>query len=82
MVELDIALLYIWSRVWGIIYAVGPDVATIPTPRRSFPCDVQQRKVLDIAIDEVSGALSMHAVLPAIRIVCGTRKSDNPVRAS
>jgi hypothetical protein len=32
-----------------------------------FP--VQQRKVLDIVIDEVSGALSMHAAPPAIPIV-------------
>jgi hypothetical protein len=39
MVELDIVLLYIWSHVWGIIYAVGPSVAIIQTPRRPFPCD-------------------------------------------
>jgi hypothetical protein len=39
----------------GIIYAVGPGVATIQTLRRPFLCDVRQRKVLDIAIDEVSG---------------------------
>jgi hypothetical protein len=31
MVELDIVLLYIWSRVWGIIYVVGPSVATVQT---------------------------------------------------
>jgi hypothetical protein len=36
-------------------------VATVQTPQRPFPCDVRQRKVLDIAINEVSGALSMHA---------------------
>jgi hypothetical protein len=29
MVELDIVLLYIRSHVWRIIYAVGPDVATV-----------------------------------------------------
>jgi hypothetical protein len=29
MVELDIVLLYIWSLVWRIIYAVGPSVATV-----------------------------------------------------
>jgi hypothetical protein len=57
-------------------------VATVQTPQRPFPCDVRQQKVLDIAIDEVSGALSMHAVPPAIRIVCGTRRSDSPIRAS
>jgi hypothetical protein len=58
-------------------------VATLQTPRRYFPCDVRQRKVLDIAIDEVSGgALSTHMVPPAIWIICGTRMSDSPVRAS
>jgi hypothetical protein len=51
-------------------------------PRRPFLCDVRQRKVLDIAIDEVLGALSMHAVPLAIRIFCGTYRSDSPVRAS
>jgi hypothetical protein len=56
-------------------------VATVQTPRRPFPCDVRQQKVLDIAIDEVSRVLSMHVVPPVIRIVCGTRLSDNPVRA-
>jgi hypothetical protein len=34
-----------------------------------LPSDVRQRKVLDIAIDEVSGALSMHAEPLAIRSV-------------
>jgi hypothetical protein len=82
MVESDIVLLYIQSHVWGIIYAVGPGVVTVQTLRRPFPCDVQQRNVLDIAIDEVSGALSMHTMPPAIRIVCGTRSSDSSVRAS
>jgi hypothetical protein len=61
---------------------VGPGVVTIWTPRRPFPCDVRQWKVLDIAIDEVSGALSMHVVPPAIQIVHGTSRSDSPVRAS
>jgi hypothetical protein len=56
-------------------------VATVQTPRRPFPYDVWQWKVLDIAIDEVSGALSMHAVPLVIHIVCGTRRSDSPVRA-
>jgi hypothetical protein len=31
MVESDIVLLNIWSRVWGVIYAVGP-VVTVQTP--------------------------------------------------
>jgi hypothetical protein len=57
-------------------------VATVQTPRRPLPYDVWRRKVLDMAIDEVLGALSMHAVPPAIQIVCGTRRSDSPVRAS
>jgi hypothetical protein len=82
MVELDIILLYIWSRVWGIIYAVRPDVAIVQTPQRPFPYDVWQQKVLDIAIDEVSRALSMHAAPPTIRIVCGTRGSESLFRAS
>jgi hypothetical protein len=60
MVESDIVLLYIWSHVWGIIYVVGPGVATVQTPWRPFPCDVRQRKVLNIAINEVSRALSMY----------------------
>jgi hypothetical protein len=81
MVELGIVLLYIQSRVRGVIYAVGPDVVTIQTPRRPFPCDVWQWKVLDIAIVDVSGALSMHAAPPAIWIVCDTHRSDSPIRA-
>jgi hypothetical protein len=28
-------LLYIWSRVWGIIYVVGPGVVTVQTPQRT-----------------------------------------------
>jgi hypothetical protein len=82
MVESDIALLYMQCHIWEIIYAVGPGVMTVQTPRRPFPYDIRQRKVLNIAIDEVSGALSIHVVPPAIRIVCGTRRSDSPVRAS
>jgi hypothetical protein len=79
MVESDIILLYVWSRVWGIIYVVGPSVATIQTPWRPFPSDVRKQKVLDTAIDEVSGALSTHTTPLAIWIVCGTRRNDNPV---
>jgi hypothetical protein len=82
MVELDIVLMYIRSHGSGIIYAVGPSVATVQTPWRPFPCEVRQRKVLDIAIDEVSEALSMHAAPPTIRIVCGTLMSDSVVRSS
>jgi hypothetical protein len=82
MVESDTVLLYIRSHVWGIIYSVGPGVVIVQTPQRPFPYDVQQQKVIDIAIDEVSGALSMHAVPSAIQIVCGTHRSDTPIRAS
>jgi hypothetical protein len=82
MVESDIVLLYILSRVWGIIYAMGSSVVTVQTLLRPFPYDVRQRKVLDIAIDEVLGALSMHAAHPAIRIICGIRRNDSLVRAS
>jgi hypothetical protein len=68
MVESDIILLYIRSRVWGIIYVAGPHVATIQTPWRPSLC-VRYRKVLDIAIDEVLGTLSMHVAPPAIQTV-------------
>jgi hypothetical protein len=68
-------------RVWRIIYAVGPGVATVETPWRPFPYDVRQQKVLDIAIDEVSGVLSIQTAPPTIRIVCGKRRSGSPVRA-
>jgi hypothetical protein len=36
MVESDIVVLYIRSCVWGIIYAVGPDVAIVQTPLEAF----------------------------------------------
>jgi hypothetical protein len=74
MVESDI--------VSGIIHAVGPGVATVQNPRRPFPCDVRQQNVLGIAIDKVSEALSIHEVPLAIWIVCGTRRSDSPIRVS
>jgi hypothetical protein len=83
MVESNIVLFYIRSRVWGIIYVVGPGVATVQTPPwRPFSCDVHQWKVLEKAINEVSGALSMHVAPLAIWIVCGTHRSDSHVRAS
>jgi hypothetical protein len=82
MVELDIVLLYIRSRVLGIIYAVGPGVAIVQTTQRPFPCDVRQRKVLNITIDEVSGALPMHVASSTTQIVYGTHRSDIPIRAS
>jgi hypothetical protein len=41
MVESDIVLLYIRSRVWGIIYDVELSVTTVQTPQRPFPYDVR-----------------------------------------
>jgi hypothetical protein len=38
-------------------------------PLGGLPCDVRQWKVLDIAMDEVSVALSMHTARLAIQIV-------------
>jgi hypothetical protein len=63
MVESDIVPLYPmpggssmrWDPVWRLY-----------RPLRGLPCDVRQQKVLDIAIDKVLGALSMHAVPLAI----------------
>jgi hypothetical protein len=43
-------------------------VVTLQT-LRGLPCDVWQWKVLDIAIDEVLGALFMHAVPQAIQTI-------------
>jgi hypothetical protein len=82
MVDSDIVLLCIWSHVWGIIYTMGPGVVIVQTPQRPFPYDVRKRKVLDKAINKVLGTLSMHTAPPTIRIVCGTCRSDSPVRAS
>jgi hypothetical protein len=47
-----------WDSVWRLY-----------TPLGGLPCDVRQWKVLDIAIDEVSGALSMHVVPPATQTI-------------
>jgi hypothetical protein len=60
-----------WDPVWRLYRTLGG----------LFHVDIRECKVLDIAIDKVSGALSMHAVPPAIQIVCGTHKSDSPIRA-
>jgi hypothetical protein len=43
MVESYIALLYIWFCVWRIIYAVGPSMTTVQTPRMPFPYDGSER---------------------------------------
>jgi hypothetical protein len=47
-----------WYPVWRLYRPLG-----------GLPCDVWQRKVLDIAIDEVLGALSMHVRPLAIQTV-------------
>jgi hypothetical protein len=65
-----------WDPVWRLYRPLG-----------GLPCDVQQWKVLDIVINEVSGALSMHAAPPAIwTIVVLTRVTvplglRNPTRS-
>jgi hypothetical protein len=47
-----------WDPVWRLYRPLG-----------GLPYDVRQQKVLDIAIDEVSRALSMHVAPLAIQIV-------------
>jgi hypothetical protein len=47
-----------WDLVWRLYRPLG-----------GLPYDIWQQKVLDIAIDEVSGALSMRVVAMAIRTV-------------
>jgi hypothetical protein len=74
MVECDIVLMYIWSCVMGIIYVVGPSVATVQTPRRPFPSDGWPLMMCR-GIVYACGALS-HTNC------CGTHRSDSPVRAS
>jgi hypothetical protein len=68
MLEWDIVLLYIWSRAWGSSMQWNL-VWRLYGPLGGLPYDVQRRKVLDIAIDEVLGALSMHAELLAIQTI-------------
>jgi hypothetical protein len=47
-----------WDPVWQLYKPIG-----------GLPYDVRQRKVLDIAIDKVLGALSMHTAPQSIRAV-------------
>jgi hypothetical protein len=80
MVQSDIVLLYIRSHVSGIIYAVGPSVATVQTPRRPFPVTIAEGP--------------RHSHLRGVRCIvfargtpghtdcCGTHRSDSPDRAS
>jgi hypothetical protein len=65
VVELDIVLLYIWS-VSGGSSIQWDSMWRLYRPLGGLPYDIRQQEVLDIAIDKVSGALSMHAVPPAI----------------
>jgi hypothetical protein len=68
IVELVFALSYIWSHVWGAIKYSGTqcgDYYLIPWRLTALI----RRKILDNTIDEVSEALSMHVVPPAIQIV-------------
>jgi hypothetical protein len=81
MGESDIVLLYIRSRVWGIIYVVGHGVATVQTrwrlslwrtaaegPNHSYRWGV--------------GSIVYSCNAPGHRDCCGTRRSDSPVKAS
>jgi hypothetical protein len=47
-----------WDSVWRLYRLLG-----------GLPCDVRQQKVLDRAINNVSGPLSMHVAPLAIQIV-------------
>jgi hypothetical protein len=68
IVELVFVLSYIMSRVWVSIEYSGIRCGDYYLfPRRSTT--LIGRKILDSAVDEVSEALSMHVVPPAIRIV-------------
>jgi hypothetical protein len=81
MVESDIVLLYIWSRVWGIIYAVGPSLVTVQTPRRpSLRCTVAEGPRHSHR-QGVRGIVYAHGAHRHIDY-CGTCRSDSPVRAS
>jgi hypothetical protein len=81
MIESDIVLLYIQSHVWGVIYAVGPGVATVQTPQMpSLWCTA------------VEGPRHSHwwgvkgivyaCDAPGHTNCCGTHRSDSPIRAS
>jgi hypothetical protein len=55
MIESDIVLLYIYDPLFGGSSMQWDPVWRLYIPLGGLPCDVWQRKVLDIAIDEVSG---------------------------
>jgi hypothetical protein len=60
-----------WDPMWRLLFSTS----------EAFYLDIRF-KVLDFVSDDVSGALSMLKALPTIQIVCGTRRSDNPIRTS
>jgi hypothetical protein len=65
IVELVFVLSYIWSHVWGSIEYSGTqcgDYYLIPQRLTALI----RRKIIDSAVDEVSEALSIHVVPPAI----------------
>jgi hypothetical protein len=67
-VELVFVLSYIWSRVWGAIEYSGTRCGDYYLIPRRLTGLIGQ-KILDSSVGEVSEALSMHIVPPAIRIV-------------
>jgi hypothetical protein len=68
IVELVFVLSYIRSRVWGSIEYSGTRCGNYySTPRRLTT--LIRQKILDSVVDEVSKALSMHVVAPAIQII-------------
>jgi hypothetical protein len=80
MVESDIVLLYIRSRVWGIIYAVGPVwrlyrplEGLFPVMAAEDPRHSHRRGV---------GGIVHARGSPGHMDCCGTRRSDSPIRAS
>jgi hypothetical protein len=79
MVESDIVLLNIWSRVWGVIYAVGP-VVTVQTPQSHFPLTAGEGP--RHSHRHGVGGIVYARGAPGHMDCCGTCKSDSPVRAS
>jgi hypothetical protein len=80
MLELDIVLLYIQSCVCGIIYAVGPSVVTVQTPRSLFPVMAVERP--RHSHRRGVGGIVYARGAPSHTDCCGTHRSDSPVRAS
>jgi hypothetical protein len=68
IVELVFVLSYIQSRVWGSIEYSRTQCGDYYLIPRRLTALIRQ-KILGSAVDEVSQALSMHVVPPAIRII-------------